>query len=241
MTDVEDLTATIRRRRRRRSRSPSRRAADESDERSEESSAQRRVRQQADKVCNAVLSELTTIDDNVVLRPSTLGANAGLGLFVAERRIAKNQPITRYEGELIRQDEARRRLARGEATHLRRHIPLRWVLDGTRRADGTRIGAPRQEMSGRGGGAYANDPIARERANAVFDFVDCEANRLALERFRSGTLPLRDEPFDPLERISFLRATRDIEPGEEVFVNYGDDYWRGQRPLSLPESASGSE
>jgi len=96
-------------------------------------------------------------------------------------------------------------------------------------------------MSGRGGGAYANDPIARERANAVFDFVDCEANRLALERFRSGTLPLRDEPFDPLERISFLRATRDIEPGEEVFVNYGDDYWRGQRPLSLPESASGSE
>lgn len=221
------MTSIIRRRRR--SRSPDTRRGDAEPE----TLAAARRRQQTENECGAVLHDLVTVGSGVELAPSTLGADAGLGLF-AQETFEQNQPVTEYYGELITSAEAVRRYNAGEASHLRRLIPLRWVIDGTRHADtGELIGGP-GEMLGRGGGAYCNDPIAASRANVVFDFVDCEKNQQTMAAFRAGAR-LAADPFDPKERIVFLRATRMIKPGEEIFVSYGDDYWQGKRPLSVAD------
>jgi len=236
MAEVEDLTSTIRRRRRR-SNSPSSRLTE--DDESEESGFERLLRQRNDPECGRVIAELETVGEGVLLKPSTLGPEAGLGLF-ANRPFAEGAPITEYAGQLITSDEAKQRFKNDKATHLRRHIPLRWVIDGTRLTDGTPITDAEHQMMNKGGGAFVNDPRNKNRVNAVFDFVDCKANREAIERIcKRGYQPGNPaDPFDPKERFSFLRATRDIEEGEEILVSYGDDYWAGQQPLSLPDNST---
>ena len=185
--------------------------------------------QLADPDCGAVIAQLEVLGGgSVELRNSTLGAAAGLGVFAA-RDFAADEPITRYEGELVEYAEARRRRARDEASHLRKHIPLTWTIDGTRLADGTRITRPAVELRGAGIGAFCNH--SRAAANAVFDFVDCAPNARLLRAIDRGRVVGASE-LDPRERVSYIRAARAIRAGEEVFVDYGDDYWAGQRPLA---------
>jgi hypothetical protein len=97
---------------------------------------------------------------------------------------------------------------------MRSHIAMTWVIDGTRLADGTRITNAPVQLRGLGGGAMAND--ARGTAfenNAEYDHYDSPANR---------------DPFNlnPKERITFLRATTPIEPGQEILIDYGQEYWK---------------
>lgn len=157
----------------------------------------------------------------VALHPSLIqGADAGL---FAETSIAAGDPVTEYAGKLITKEEARRLQREGKATHVRSHITGQWAIDGLQTPDGVPLTAQNAErlLGGRGLGAFANDAFY---PNAVYDFVDSAVNARAIAAFQRGvnTRPL------PSERITFLRALRPLAAGDEIYVDYGDAYWREQ-------------
>lgn len=159
-------------------------------------------------------------DGGVLLRQSNI-PNAGLGLF-ANRSFKPCEPITAYTGESVTHQEAIKRRKQGAASHLRRHIALRFAIDGSRAPDGMPIVDASQQMQGRGVGAFANHGGAR-RANADFAFVDSPHNERQMQQFLAGA---SNVDFDPDERITYLRATKPIAKGEEILLDYGSDYWQ---------------
>ncbi len=131
---------------------------------------------------------------------------AGLGLF-AGRAFEKGEMITEYSGNFITREESVRRLGKTDS-HIRTHIGRRWDIDGLR-----------QPQVGRGAASFANDAAPPLKANSVFDFVDSQLAERDVERFFKGAPAI----FRPEERITFLRASRAIARGEEIFVDYGQD------------------
>ncbi len=164
-------------------------------------------------------ASLATYGNGVTLQPSGI-AGAGLGLF-ATRTFEAGEPITEYTGRIIT-DSTARALSVAGRSHVRTQFPRRTHIDGKRLEDGTLITDPVSQTSGRGIAAFAND--ARDSTaysnNADFDFVDS----LATDRMLSAG------QYERLDRegvrIVFLRAMRRIEAGEEIFIPYGNDYWR---------------
>jgi hypothetical protein len=156
---------------------------------------------------------LSTLGSGVDVRPSTI-PNAGNGLF-ATRVFAQDEPITGYSGQLVRWTAVRKRPS-SEVTHVRSVIAMTWAVDGLYAENGTRITDVHEQRRGRGVAAFANDSRGAN-VNAVFDFADSKKN---------------SDPFalDPQERIVFLRATRAIAADEEIFVSYGQDYWKRVTP-----------
>ncbi len=158
-----------------------------------------------------IRSHLLKAGEGVYLTQSSI-PNAGFGLFVSEP-IKKGEPITAYTGFAIPYKAALQLRQRGEDTHIRTLFSMRWALDGLRNpTTGERFQDPQNELVGQGLAAFSNDGGKEARNNAEFDYVD------------SGTNCDAFSP-DPTTRLLFLRATRPIEPGEEVFVSYGQDYW----------------
>jgi hypothetical protein len=159
--------------------------------------------------------QLTTVGHGVLIKRSRTGH--GNGLFAA-RTFHRGDWITRYSGKLVRYREAmeEKRRNRASASHMRSHIAMTWVLDGLRFADGRPVGTnPATSMLGRGGGAFANDARGtRFRNNVAYDFYDLHTQSA--------------DPFNlqPGKRITFIRATRLIRPGDEILVNYGERYWQ---------------
>lgn len=185
-----------------------------------------------------IVNNLYVIDNtNLKLAPSTLGVEAGLGLF-ALRDFEPGEPITAYEGKVISHQEAVLLAQAKKASHLRTLIQLHYVLDGLRLADGTPITKPRSQLLGKGGAAMVNDN-GPTGANAEFDFADDAENRAIdkeietryeMERQRVDTSrlpPLRE--YRPEGRTVFIRATKRIRKGDEIFVYYGEDYWKRQK------------
>jgi hypothetical protein len=157
------------------------------------------------------LSVLGDEPPSVDIGESTL-PGAGLGLF-AERKFAANEPITAYTGQLIPYQLARQR----NPSHIRSLIAMTWAIDGSRTEEGQTISDPLVQRIGYGVAAFANDNLQHpEQTNAAFDFQDSDRNC---------------DPFhlSPHERIVFLRATRPIRAGQEIFVHYGSDYWTRAR------------
>ena len=159
--------------------------------------------------------------NSLVLNCSTI-PEAGLGLF-AVRRFKKGEPITEYYGQFITYCEATKRNQKKQDSHIRRHIAFRFCIDGAKMRDGTPITHPQQQLIGCGLAQYANhaEKGRKNKCNADFEFVDSEQNEQAMKRFFEG------KPFslEENQRITFIYATRDIEVGEEIFVDYGKDYW----------------
>lgn len=158
----------------------------------------------------------------IEIRPSTI-PGAGYGVF-ALVPFQRGDPITAYEGELLTMEEARERrdIEINGSSHLRAHIQHRYVLDGKRRPDGTLIVNPVQSMVGHGVAAFVNSVLRAgdPRQNIDFDYVDSPVNMQAFESFARGGPDLRD----PAQRITYVKATRRIEAGEELFAWYGEDY-----------------
>lgn len=175
-----------------------------------------------------VTAKLTVVDRvNLMIAKSTI-TNAGNGLF-AKRDFEAGEPITGYEGFLVDQKEARKLVKQKEDTHLRTLISQRYVLDGTKLADGALIDTenPLPQMLGKGGGAFVNDNGA-SGANAEFEFADDAFNRSvddAIEREIKGG-PINRSQYKPEGRIVFLLATKKIKKGNEIFVYYGEDFWK---------------
>lgn len=114
----------------------------------------------------------------------------------ATRFYKKGQLITGVDGTLISHKEADDLKAKGQHTHIRTLIRQHLCVDGLKKWP-----AP----EGRGGGTYANDGRDEYDNNAEFKIVT----------ILDGTLPL-----------CFLKATQDIEDGEEIMVSYGRQYWQ---------------
>jgi hypothetical protein len=149
-----------------------------------------------------------TYGNGVTTRPSQI-AGAGQGLFVT-KQVLKGDAITEYDGHLISDAEARIRMQRGEDTHF---MSMR---DGS----GLVISGLKQPVVGRGAASFINDPRgSRFKPNAVRCLTD-RVLRDAAPDTRTGARTTG--------RV-WLRATRTLRPGEEVFFEYGNDYWRRHR------------
>jgi len=60
-------------------------------------------------------------------------------------------------------------------------------------------------------GRWVNDSLNPKLVNAA----------LIIENVESGIFGIDNYPFNV-----YIQATRDIQPGEEIFASYGDDYWK---------------
>lgn len=127
---------------------------------------------------------------------------AGRGLFAVEG-FRKGDTITEYEGEVIDIDTALARRRMGLSSHIRSLVPGRLAIDG-RRVPPT---------FGHGGAPFVNDIRDPKKINAKF----CNTDKPIKGLKRSG--------LNVLER-SWLRATKDIAPAEEIYVSYGRGFWK---------------
>jgi hypothetical protein len=155
--------------------------------------------------------DIAVIGKGVLVRPSDIPA-AGLGLF-ADRDFDRLALITEYSGEVIDRAEAVRRKAAHGAGHLRSLSMMATVIDGSGPA-----------VAGHGGGAFVNDvgytPHDRyvtnhPATNAVFWTAHRQPK--GFETTRTG---LRDAKY------IFLKASRAIKRGDEIYVSYGRGYWK---------------
>lgn len=134
--------------------------------------------------------------------------NAGLGLFAAEL-IRKGELITEYGGRVVHRADAEKLRLEGADTHLRAVVLGREALDG-------RIQEPIYTHE-----YYAENHLAGSFANESSESVGRNAiyfNTLGFGRIHpSGEVATG--------RV-FLKATDNIQPGEEILVNYGTTYRR---------------
>ena len=148
------------------------------------------------------MTTIETLGNGVEAQPSTLCPCSRLGLF-AKRPFTKRSRITEYDGELIDYSEMMRRLRNGHSSHIRGLDVMFIGIDGKHL---------KAEHSHRGGGSFANDARCTAHTNACFQRV-------------TGAGVQRGGKLESLNRI-VLVATRDIQVGEEIFVNYGKTYWK---------------
>lgn len=127
--------------------------------------------------------------ENVYISPSTLGPNAGLGLF-AKKQFKVNDYICSYLGTII-------------PTDTENDFESDYVLkyDNTYSIDSDDPSSCYAR--------YANDAITSSKINSRFSV-------------RRGVIAL------------CLRATKTIKAGDEIFVSYGDDYWKCDKFFHLP-------
>lgn len=139
--------------------------------------------------------KMATIGNGVEVRTSTI-ANSGNGLF-ATRDFEKNEPITRYEGEIISKKDAEKLEKQKKNSHFISYQAQHSVIVG--------LNDPTISQ-GRGGASFANDGKRDERYpyNAVFDSTEQSE----------------------VVKVIFLKALVPIKNGQEIFVNYGNTYWK---------------
>lgn len=168
-------------------------------------------------------AKAATIGNGVSVKKSKLGPLAGRGLFVDER-FASGNYITEYGGELIDDETAESR--RNDPKNYGTHIRTLW--HGQLHIDGINV----PNANGQGGGSFANDShtvhnaVGRSLYNAVFEIVE---NSVGVERPFADTVrkPRSARLGPPIAPVRvFLKAIRTIEPGEEVYVWYGNEYWK---------------
>lgn len=144
-----------------------------------------------------------TIGNGVEVKPSKLGRKAGLGLF-ATRRFETGAIVTEYDGCVIDEREAKARQEQKISTHIRSLGPKHAFIDGR--------DVPNERW--RGGASFANDSFGTPAYNA----------KLEQHRPDKYTVGVNRSGVNVLERV-FLHAIKDIESGDEIYVNYGKDYW----------------
>jgi len=147
-------------------------------------------------------SPAATIGNGVEVRRSNL-PNAGLGLF-ATRAFAAGELVTEYDGCVIDEVEAKARQDQKVSTHIRSLGPKHAFIDGR--------DVPNERW--RGGASFVNDPLSRVWYNTEFFQYRPAGYTPGVSRGGSNVF----------ERV-YVRATKAIPPGEEVYVDYGKDFW----------------
>eukprot|EP00922_Rhytidocystis_sp_ex-Travisia-forbesii_P004908 GHVS01007186.1.p1 GENE.GHVS01007186.1~~GHVS01007186.1.p1 ORF type:complete len:1097 (+),score=253.66 GHVS01007186.1:566-3856(+) len=144
----------------------------------------------------AWLSQLATMFDGVETRRSTLGRTAGLGLFTT-RFFAKNSVVTEFVGWTIDRHDALLLRQKRKASHIVKSFGFQEYICGIS-----------EVQPFIGGGSFANDGSG--------DLGGPGNNTKWYDYFDSGQGKHR----------KFLKATKDICEGEEVFVCYHKNYWK---------------
>ena len=177
--------------------------------------------------------------DSTFIGPSNL-QGAGCGLF-AGKRIMKGVPVCEYKGEVFENIEQlietgrynytlKMGLGRPHAIYTYHHPDLNKVID-------CHPGFCKEEM---GLGGYINDRLHwADRIRPEYT----KSRDEMLEKMQNKTNPQNFEEIEivndwrnsigwnlifwPIPQLygAFLISTRTIEAGEELFVDYGDDYW----------------
>jgi len=160
----------------------------------------------------------------------------GVGVF-ATKPFKAREPITEYTGELITHQEALERRKSGKDTHIIRHIPLAYCIDAKMSPDGKRVVTdPATDLIGRGVAGFVNEGDSKQKRNVCFDYVDSSRNLAFFDDMRCYESASKPVVLQPLERIKFLRATRDISVGEELYTSYGKDYWRNSKKRKVEQT-----
>lgn len=137
--------------------------------------------------------------------------------LVALRTFCANEPITCYYGTPVDQCSAHFDEDLDDACCFS-HVPGRWLLRCDKSPDTNRIirrGAAQNSTYRRGVAAFAEHEIHNKmRCNAQIKRYDSEANRREIERGRFDDI-------DPTQRVSYLVATRRIDPLENIVVDIG--------------------
>ena len=140
----------------------------------------------------------STVGNGVEVRLSNI-PNAGFGLFTT-KNFKKGDTITEYDGKIIDRRTALQLRSEHKDTHLVALTTQHSAIDGLKKP-----------IHGRGGASFANDINDTRRYNVVF----CKTFKVI-----PGLQDTRTGDFSDLTRV-FLKATRDIQNGEEIYVNYG--------------------
>ena len=145
--------------------------------------------------CGALSS--TTIGNGVEVRKSLI-PNAGNGLFTM-KPFLKGEAVTEYDGKVIDNNEAK------QLRQIKKDRHIKTVDRNASHIDGLN-----KPILHRGGASFANDAMN----NALYNTVFCKTEKVihGLPDLRTGD--------KVLGRI-FLRATRNIAAGEEIYVDYG--------------------
>ena len=160
----------------------------------------------------------TLADKRVDIKESTLGSQAGLGLFAAVR-IRNGETISSYWGCPLYKEE----MDPGFDTSYVMRLPNSGgaLIDGKPYADAIRANTSNPSDDGRyfpvdgaaewslGAAAMANDPRDKRKNNALLNYVKPKNVAKALREL-ALVRPV-------------LTATRDIDVGEEIFYSYGSD------------------
>lgn len=177
-----------------------------------------------------VVDNISTIGNGVVLKPSQI-QNAGMGLF-ADRDFLRDEIITFYDGPIV----AWRKLPKAKQqwsnfpddvkSHIRKLFKDHYFLWGNADMDGNLLkDISNESLKGRGGLAFANDAFSsRFYNNAEFEQINGPSITQQLEV--AGTGPEGTFAPDPFDTVVIMRARFNIAKGKELFVHYGDDYWR---------------
>lgn len=142
------------------------------------------------------LDSIATLCDGVETCRSSLGRSAGLGLFAC-REFPKNSVITEFVGWTIDREDALRLRFLRKASHIVKAFSMQEYIYGAK-----------DVVAFIGGASFANDGSADlggpGNNTKWYDYFDnCQG------RHRK-----------------FLKALRDIQVGEEIFVSYHRDYWK---------------
>jgi len=163
-----------------------------------------------------------TVGDGVRIAPSTLPIQgAGNGVF-ATRDYPRGAPITEYVG-VVRPLDVGYALSLAERSHMIDFGNGQLTLDGRYTPEGVLITDPAAQLAGRGAGAYLNDPRGTPLVgNVEFEEMESPDAALLAQRGRAAEIT-------PQMYMMLMRASRDVYAGDELLVDYGDDYWDHRR------------
>jgi|WetSurMetagenome_2_1015567.scaffolds.fasta_scaffold105025_2 hypothetical protein len=149
--------------------------------------------------------------------------NAGYGV-VAERDFEKDEVITFYDGsvaafippkELTPKYRSHARKLTGEYTLYGNYLPAIGLIDSANAFHRDNY------LPGTGGGAWMNDNQSKKENNATWFSFETKSRRLN---------PFGDT--NPFHVVILIVATKPIQRNEEIFINYGQDYWSRVGTLS---------
>lgn len=194
------------------------------------------------------------------VRDSTI-PRAGKGVF-ATRAFGKNEIITYYDGPVMSGKEAA--LLPIKSHHKSIVTSGGFVIAGHLLKNGKPVTDPLREMADSGVGAFLNDARDEEKNNVEFLILDMKHNQKiwvdSIKRARKAdptnnksvrtlmpyfdktivTNPQVREKFKLIRRIIIVRALRDLNEGEELFVSYGDNYeFFGDEPAQRKRGPDG--
>ena len=164
-------------------------------------------------------SKLRYIDNGTDIKASSI-PNAGLGVFVTLSPIQKGDIITEYDGHVITREHAKR-----DALIDYRIVSHDKSIQGS---GGFVIRGLRKPIPGRGAGSFINDTTTklRERTNCTFFCPGGNHAYILPKSTRSVYNNCRVN-----DRV-FIRATKPIPIGSELFIRYGRNNW-GSRYYTL--------